>query len=83
MSHTRPFRSDEPRTAPGWIDKPATLVDVMPSTVTEPLSATIWVAMYGYKNWGANPDHAADINGDDVVDIEDLLILVGAWGDCP
>ncbi len=29
------------------------------------------------------PDIPEDINGDGVVDVLDLLLLLGAWGDCP
>jgi hypothetical protein len=31
--------------------------------------------------WGT-PGILADLNADDIVDIEDLLIFIANWGDC-
>ncbi len=32
---------------------------------------------------GTQPSNPADLNGDGVVDVSDLLILLGSWGACP
>lgn len=32
---------------------------------------------------GTQPSNPADLNGDGVVDVSDLLLLLGAWGACP
>src|SRR5690606_523096 len=32
--------------------------------------------------WGPNAGDPADFNGDGVVDVSDLLTLLGAWGTC-
>jgi hypothetical protein len=32
--------------------------------------------------WGSN-DSPADINGDGIVNVADLLLIIDGWGDCP
>ena len=33
-------------------------------------------------NWGPNPGHPADFDGDGFVSTTDLLALLAAWGPC-
>jgi hypothetical protein len=33
------------------------------------------------NNWGTN-DAASDINSDGIVDVTDLLVVMGDWGAC-
>ncbi|MBT4767190.1 MAG: hypothetical protein HOO04_02395, partial [Phycisphaerae bacterium] len=34
-------------------------------------------------DYGCSSNCSADVNGDGVVDTNDLLIVIGAWGGCP
>ena len=47
-------------------------------TAVKKENANILVAI---DQWGG--PGSADINGDGIVDVEDLLAIVGAWGACP
>jgi hypothetical protein len=38
--------------------------------------------LYVVGNWGSD-DAAADVNGDGIVNVSDILEVVSAWGPCP
>lgn len=38
---------------------------------------------FAYFNGDVTPDKQGDLNGDEVVDISDLLVLLSNWGECP
>jgi hypothetical protein len=34
------------------------------------------------NSWGAGSSNSADVSGDGVVNLDDLLMVVNAWGPC-
>ena len=35
------------------------------------------------SHWGMCADCPQDLNGDDMVDFSDVLMILSQWGDCP
>ena len=50
---------------------------------------TLWVGevlvilLLVIANWGAAGANPADITGDAMVNVDDLLAVINAWGACP
>ena len=59
---------------------PLLRADIKRLCLAQGLCGTILLALIGA--WGQTGPNPADLNGDRVVNVSDLLTLIGSWGPC-